>query len=154
MFSSNIFWRPINSDYVDDVFCHVPVWDCFKLVKVYPLFCAGQIPPIFLSPTLLNMDHKWKGLLGAIVRSSGVCGLHPMVRVELRGRHMCPLFVSPPTNKGCAFISTTSAALNLSAKTHATIIFMWVCFYRSSPTALIVSPLPRGHWGLSSTFKS
>ena len=89
------------------------------------LWSAVQIPLIFLSPaTLLNMDHKWKGLLGAIVRSSGVCGLHPMVRVELRGRHMCPLFVSPPTNKGCAFISTTSAALNLSAKTHATIIFM------------------------------
>ena len=50
--------------------------------SVPPLWNAVQIPLIFLSLTLLNMDHKWKGLLGAIVRSSGVCGLHPMVRVE------------------------------------------------------------------------
>ena len=128
-------------------------WKCTLFVERWPYTTYFPLSNI-VEHWLLNMDHKWKGLLGAIVRSSGVCGLHPMVRVELRGRHMCPLFVSPPTNKGCAFISTTSAALNLSAKTHATIIFMWVCFYRSSPTALIVSPLPRGHWGLSSTFKS
>ena len=59
---------------------------CVRLLqtreRVPSLWSTVQKQVIFLSPTLLNMDHKWKGLLGAIVRSSGVCGLHPMVRVE------------------------------------------------------------------------
>ena len=54
LFSSNIFWRPINSDYVDDVFCHVPVWDCFKLVKVYPL--CGALAKYHLFSSL---QHCW-----------------------------------------------------------------------------------------------
>ena len=54
LFSSNFFWRPINSDYVDDVFCHVPVWDCFKLVKVYPL--CGALAKYHLFSSL---QHCW-----------------------------------------------------------------------------------------------
>ena len=122
------------------------MWDCFKLVKEYPL-CGA----LSKNKSFSSLQHCWTW-----ITSGRVCWAPLLDHQEsadctpwcgLRGRHMCPLFVSPPTNKGCAFISTTSAALNLSAKTHGTIIFMWVCCYRGSPTAFIVSPLPRGHRG-------